>query len=154
MKRIDSHLERVLNTESPYVSKRPVEGRVVCVLDAWSERRGMQLEPHSSRAVTAGEIHELAMTDDPRARPESRVDRVAYIGFVEFVRGGVILVGDRVTLGQRELGEVVGFNTTHYPNHMNILLRNPQWQTGRGLGVALEEPAVFSFPQGPTPDPG
>jgi hypothetical protein len=154
MKNIDPHLERGLDTESPYVSKRPVEGQVVCVLDAWSERRGMKLEPHSSRAVTAGEIHELAVTDDPAARPEARVDRVAYVGFVEIVRGGVILVGDRVTLGQRELGKVVGFNCTHFPNHMNILVRSVQWQTGRGLGVALEEPAVFIFPQTPTPDPG
>jgi hypothetical protein len=154
MKRAEQDLKEVLNTDSPYVSKRPLEGRVVCVLDAWSERRGMQLEPHSSRAVTAGEIHELAMTDDPRARPQARVDRVAYVGFVEFVRGGVILVGDLVMLGQRELGEVVGFNTTHFPNHMNILLRNPQWQTGRGLGLGLEEPVVFSFPQVPTPGPG
>jgi hypothetical protein len=114
----------------------------------------MQLEPHPSRAVTAGEIHELAVTDDPAARPEARVDRVAYVGFVEVVRGGVILVGDQVSLGQREMGEVVGFDCTHFPNHMNILVRSPRWQTGRGLGVELEEPVVFIYPKNPTPGPG
>jgi len=145
MKSVDQSRKQVSSTERPYVSKRPVEGRVVCVLDAWSERRGMQLEPHAARAVSAGEIHELAMTDDPNAHPEARVDRVAYIGFIEIVRGGIILAGDRVTLGQRELGKVVGFNSSHFPNHMNILVRSPQGQTGRGLGLELEEPALFIF---------
>jgi len=104
----------------------------------------MQLEVHPSRAVPAGEIHELALTDDPAAEPGARVDRVAYVGFVEIVRGGVILVGDRVTLGQRELGQVVGFDYTHFPNHMNILIRGPRLQTGRDLKVMVEESVIFS----------
>ncbi len=144
MASVDPHRERVLDTDNPYVSKRPVEGRLVCVLDARSERRGMQLEPHPSRAVPAGEIHELALTDDPAAGIGTRVERVAYVGFVEIVRGGIILVGDEVSLGERELGRVVGFDCTHFPNHMNILVRGPQWQTGRQLGVAVEEPVVFA----------
>jgi hypothetical protein len=37
---------------------------------------------------------------------------------------------------------------------MNILLRNAQWQTGRGLGLGLEEPVIFHFPPVPTPGPG
>ena len=140
----DPHRERVLDTDDPYVAKRPVEARVVCVLDARSERRGMQLEIHPSRAVRAGEIHELALTGDPAAGPGALVDQVAYVGFLEVVRGGVILVGDEVTLGQHELGEVVGFDHTHFPNHMNILVRVSNLQTGRGLGVALEDPAIFA----------
>ncbi len=141
---LDPHQQRVLDTDDPYVSKRPVEGRVVCVLDARSERRGMQLEPHPSRAIPAGEIHELALTDDPAAGPGARVERVAYVGFVEIVQGGVILVGDRVTLGRHELGRVVGFDCTHFPNHMNILIRGAQWQTGRQLDLAVEELATFA----------
>lgn len=75
----------------------------------------------------------------------ARVDRVAYVGFVEVVQGGVILVGDRVTLGGRELGRVVSFDYTHFPNHMSILVRGPLWETGRGLGVTVEEPVVFTL---------
>jgi len=134
----------VLDTDDPYAAKRPVEARVVCVLDARSEHRGMKLEIHPSRAVRAGEIHELALTGDPVAGPGVLVDQVAYVGFVEVVRGGVILVGDEVTVGQRELGEVAGFDHTHFPNHMNILVRTSNLQTGRGLGVALEDLAVFA----------
>jgi len=153
MKSIDPHQEQVLNTDNPYVDKRAVEGRIVCVLDARSERRGMQVEPHPSRAVPAGEIHELAVTDDPEAGPGARVERVAYVGFVEIVRGGVILTGDQVTLGPRQLGRVVGFDCTHFPNHMNILVRGSHWQTGRELEVVVDEPVVFTFtpPDAPTP---
>lgn len=145
MTSIDPHRAPVLDTDYPYVSKRPVEARVVCVLDARSERRGMHLEHHPSRAVRSGEIHELALTDDPAAGPGAKVDRVAYVGFVEVVRGGVILVGDRVALGGRELGRVVGFDYTHFPNHMNILIRGPRWETGRELEIAVEEAVVFAF---------
>lgn len=145
MKSIDPHQEQVLNTDNPYVDKRSVHGRIVCVLDARSERRGMQLELHPSRAVPAGEIHELAVTDDPTAGPGARVDRVAYVGFIEIVRGGVILAGDQVTLGPRQLGRVVGFDCTHFPNHMNILVRGPLWKTGRELEAVVDEPAVFAF---------
>jgi hypothetical protein len=145
MKSIDPHQEQVLDTDSPYVGKRTVEGRVVCVLHARSERRGMQLELHPSRAVPAGEIHELALTDDPAARPGARVERVAYVGFVEIARGGVILVGDWVTLGAQDIGRVVGFDGTHFPNHMNILVRGPQWHTGQELGVVAEESVLFTF---------
>ena len=144
MTRVDPHRERVLDTEYPCSSKRPVEGRIVCVLDALSERRGMQLEIHPSRAVRVGEILELALTKDPQASPGVRVDQVAYIGFVEVIQGGVILVGDRATLGKCELGEVVGFDYTHFPNHMNVLVHGRTRQTGHGLGVALEELVVFA----------
>ncbi len=144
MTSVDPHRERVLDTENPYVSKRTVEGRIVCVLDARSERRGMQLEPHPSRAMPAGEIHELALTDDPAAGPGARVERVAYVGFVEMVRGGVILVDDEVTLAGRSLGRVAGFDCTHFPNHMNILVCSPQLQTGRDLGIAEEMPVFFA----------
>lgn len=143
MTSIDPHRERVLDTDNPYAGKRPVEAQVVCVLHARSEQRGMQLEHHPSRAVPAGEIHELAVTDDPAAGPGSRVERVAYVGFVEIVRGGVILAGDRVTLDDRELGRVAGFDCTHFPNHMNILVYSPEWQTGRESGANVESFVVF-----------
>lgn len=143
MTSVDPHRERVLDTDDPYVDKRPVEGGVVCVLDARSERRGMELDVHPSRAVPAGEIHELALTDDASAHPGTRVERVAYVAFVEIERGGVILVGDRVTLGGRLLGQVAGFDSTHFPNHLNILVHGPQWETGRQLGVAVEERVTF-----------
>jgi hypothetical protein len=150
MDSVDPHRERVLDSDFPYVAVRPVQGRLVCILDARSERRGMQLEIHPSRALRAGEIHELALTDDAGAAPGVRVDRVAYVGFVEIGQGGVVVAGERVTLGRRELGQVVGFDCTHFPNHMSILIRGAALQTGRGLGAVVDEPVVFALP----PEPG
>lgn len=145
MPSIDPHRTRVLDNDFPYVALLPVQGRLVCILDARSEQRGMQLEIHPSRAIQAGEIHELALTDEAAAAPGTRVERVAYVGFVEIVRGGIMVVGESVALGGRELGQVVGFDTTHFPNHMNILIRGSGWQTGRDLNAALEEPVVFAL---------
>src|SRR3712207_6302655 len=44
---------------NPYVSKTPVVGRVVAVLRGVTDRRGLFLTEYRSRAVPAGEIHEL-----------------------------------------------------------------------------------------------
>jgi hypothetical protein len=94
--------------------------------------------------VPAGEIHELAVTDTSSVAPGERVNRVAYIGFVEVAQGGVILVGDDAAIGDRQLGRVVGFDHTHFPNHMGILIHGSTWQTGRELGVAVEDKVVFA----------
>jgi uncharacterized protein YuzE len=99
----------------PYVDKRDVVGRVVCILDARSENRGMELSIHPSRAM----------------------DKVAYIGFFEVKEGGIILVNDRVRVEGQEVGQVVGFDFTHAPNHLNILIR---------VGLKLGGRVVFSMP--------
>lgn len=136
---------QLVDSDYPYFAARAVVGRVACVLHARSEKRGMHLEVHLSRAIPTGEIHELALTDDPAAAPGVKVDRVAYLGFVEIIQGGVVLAGERLTLAGRELGRVVGFDCTHFPNHMTILVRGPLWQTGKELGVSVEDRVLFSF---------
>jgi uncharacterized protein YuzE len=130
----------------PYVDKRDVVGRVVCILDARSENRGMELSIHPSRAMPKGEIHELVATDDPQAGPGKVVDKVAYIGFFEVEEGGIILVNDRVTVEGQEVGQVVGFDFTHAPNHLNILIRTATPITGLELGLKLGGRVVFSMP--------
>ena len=129
----------------PYIDKRDVVGQVVCILDVRSENRGMELSIHPSRAVPKGEIHELVATDDPQARPGKVVDRVAYIGFFEVEKGGIILVNDRVTVEGQEIGQVVGFDFTHVPNHLNILIRTATPMTGPELGLKLGGRVVFSM---------
>ena len=129
----------------PYVDKSDVAGRVVCILDARSENRGMELSIHPSRAVLKGEIHELVATDDLQAGTGQVVDRVAYIGFFEVEKGGIILVNDRVTVEGQEVGQVVGFDFTHAPNHLNILIRTATPMTGPELGLKLGGRVVFSM---------
>lgn len=129
----------------PYAAKSDVVGKIVCVLDARSEERGMQLMLHPSRAVCRGEIHELAVTDDTRASPQSTVDRVAYVAFFSVEEGGIVLVGDKVAVNGSELGELVGFDNTHFPNHLNLLVRNKDPKTGPELGLRPGDPIIFSF---------
>jgi hypothetical protein len=107
---------------NPYVSKSAVVGRVVAVLRGVTDRRGLYLTEYRSRAVPVGQVHELMVTDE-QAPLESTVDRVALIAFFEVTEGGVLLVGDLVTLGGHLVGELAGFDETHMPNHQNICLR-------------------------------
>jgi hypothetical protein len=127
----------------PYAGKTDVVGRVVCILDARSEKRGMKLLIHPSRALCHGEIHEIAITDDSEAAPDSAVDKVAYLAFFTVEQGGIVLVGDRVIAEDAELGEVVGFDDTHFPNHLNILLGASERKTGPELGLKLGELVTF-----------
>lgn len=142
----EPHAGGILN-KYPYADKSDVVGRVVCILDARSENRGMELSIHPSRAVPKGEIHELAVTDDPQANPGKVVDRVAYICFFEVEEGGIILVSDRVTVEGQEAGQVVGFDFTHAPNHLNVLIRTATPMTGSELRLKLGDRVVFSMPR-------
>lgn len=131
----------------PYADKSDVVGRVVCILDARSENRGMELSIHPSQAVLKGQIHELVATDDPYAEPGQVVDRVAYIGFFELEEGGIILFNDRVVVEGQEVGQVAGFDFTHAPNHLNILVRAATPMTGLEIGLKLGDQVVFSMPK-------
>jgi hypothetical protein len=128
----------------PYAAKTDVVGRLVCILDARSEERGMQLTIHPSRAACQGEIHELAITDDPQAGPNYTLNRVAYLAFFAVEQGGIVLAGDRVLVGEVELGSVVGFDLTHFPNHMNLLISATERKTGLELGLSLGDVVTFT----------
>jgi hypothetical protein len=127
----------------PYAAKSDVVGRLVCILDARSEERGMELTIHPSRAVCQGEIHELALTDDANAAPDYTLNRVAYLAFFCVEQGGIVLVGDSVLAGDVELGKIVGFDVTHFPNHMNVVAVAKQRKTGAELGLNLGDFVTF-----------
>jgi len=128
----------------PYAAKSDVVGRLVCLLDARSEERGMELTIHPSRALCQGEIHELAVTDDPQTGPSYVLDRVAYLAFFTVEQGGIVLVGDRVLVGELELGTVAGFDLTHFPNHMNVVMGASDRKTGPELGLNLGDLVTFA----------
>lgn len=117
-----------------YVAASPVQGRIVVVLRGITERRGLRLEAHRSRATPLHEIHELMVTDEP-ADTSTVVDRVGLIGFFEVQQGGVMLVGSSVYLGDSLLGTVAGFDETHMPNHINICLQVDDLTDGEQLGL-------------------
>lgn len=113
---------RKLVTKDYYAEKGALTARVVAVLRGSLENRNLELIPQPSRVVKQGEIHELIVTDE-KAAPGKTVQRIAYIAFVEFLNGGVLLYGDRVLAENSLLGTLAGYDMAHFPNHMNIVIQ-------------------------------
>ncbi|MFD0202886.1 MULTISPECIES: DUF6917 domain-containing protein [Saccharothrix] len=124
--------------------KRAVGSRVVKVLVHRRDDRGMSLEPFASRCVRRGEVHELVTTDHDDTAPGARIDRVAFLGFVEIANAGVIDRGDEVWCDGELVGTVLGFDACHHPNHYNVLITTPTPRTGPELGLRPEVEVVFS----------
>lgn len=143
----EPHAEGLLNDPFPYVDKRPVTGDLVCILRAASENRGMQLEAYPSRAVQRGEVHEIAVIDDAGISLGQTVSHISYLGFFEVTQGGVILAGDTLEIAGRSIGQVVGFDLTHAPNHMNIVVRVAKRVTGEELNLIIGQSVIFRFPR-------
>lgn len=129
--------------ENPYVSKTAIDGRLVVVLKGKLEKRELELIPMISRAVQKNEVHELIITDELAAGPGSKVNKIAYIGFVEIATGGVLVVGDTLTVQGRLVGQIVGFDETHLPNHLNIVIASENRADGVELDLQLEAAVNF-----------
>jgi|SRR5690554_341603 len=121
--------------ENPYAKKTDILGELVVQLRGQYPQRGLQLITPISRAVNAGEVHELIVTD-AEATPGSTVDPIAYIGFFAITKPGVLVVGDELRIDDQVIGTLAGFDETHMPNHLNIVVHG-QRRDGeeRGLGV-------------------
>lgn len=137
--------ETLAITENPYTAKRPVAGLLVAVLRFKSEQRALKLIAPYSRCVRQGEVHELAVTDEAMAAPGATVQRAAFLGFVEFEMGGVLLLGDKVRINGNPVGIVCGFDHTHAPNHLNIVLSGSALLTGADIGLQIGDQIVFEF---------
>ncbi|MFE5729639.1 DUF6917 domain-containing protein [Streptomyces sp. NPDC056528] len=110
-------------------------GRWVAVMEHRRLSRGMKLERWRTRALPAGTVHELMTTPAPPPAGGDRVDEVSYLGFAEFT-GGLLAVGDAVHEADGKLlGHVLGFDDTHLPNHMNVVLLSEDRRTGRQRGL-------------------
>lgn len=119
-----------MSRSSIYLAKRPVTSEIVAILDATFENRRLDLIRAQSRAVQSGEIHELMLVD----KAEEIADHVIVLGFIEVISGGIILISDKVSLDGAPIGEIAGFDQTHMPNHMNILVKGPLRRAEMRLG--------------------
>lgn len=126
---------------SAFADKVEMPALVVAVLRGQVLHRNMDLIPQPSRAVKRGDIHEIILTDQDSS-PGARVDRVAYLAFVEFQCGGILLHGDRIYRGQEPLGELLGFDLSHFPNHMNVVARG-DFKSGEERGLRPGDTIVF-----------
>ncbi len=123
--------------------KRAVTGNVVKLLTHQQLDRGMTLMPFESRCLLRGEIHELVTTDERDAVAGDRIDRVGFLGFVEIASGGVVERGDAMRLDERLLGEVLGFDDCHAPNHLNVIVATDRLTTGVSAPLTVEDEIRF-----------
>lgn len=124
-------------------AKRDISAVFVAVMEGYTTSRGLNLIQSGSRAIRATEIHELMLTDDAGAGPSCTVDRISHVGFIEVTLGGVLKFGDQARVGERTIGVVAGFDLTHFPNHMNILLQGAELRDGLSLGLEPGDQIVF-----------
>jgi hypothetical protein len=107
-----------------YGDKRIIKGEIVALLNITFQDRGLRLIEPKSRALRRHEIHELMITDEIGSGPGSIVDRVSAIAFFEITLSGLAVIGDRVSVGEKFLGKISGYDLTHMPNHINILVKS------------------------------
>ncbi len=120
-----------------YWAKVPILGNLVVVLQGYLPDRELILINPKSRALLKGEIHELILTDEIDAGPGQTVNNITYVGFVEIEQGGVAVVGDKIVINGQNIGTVAGFDITHMPNHLNIVLKSPQLLSGADSNLKL-----------------
>lgn len=125
-----------------YSQKKIIKGKLVVILDGIISKRGLNLITPPSRAIKKNEIHEVILTEEDAA-PGKIVNSIAYVCFFEVEEGGVIVVEDKVYIGKKLIGKVVGFDDTHMPNHQNIILYAPEKKTGVELKINLDEEILF-----------
>jgi hypothetical protein len=143
----DPYVNKLLDKEFPCTDKSLVAGRINCILQARAEQRGLELCPYPSRAVLQHEIHELILTAE-EAGPGKRVDRIAYLGYFEVLEGGVLWVGDRVEVDCQVVGRLAGYDLTHFPNHMNIIIQaQAPLRTGFESGYKPGAAITFTLPE-------
>jgi hypothetical protein len=131
-----------LITRDIYGERRIVKGEIVALLNFTFEKRRLKLIEPLSRALLNKEIHELMITDEAGASPGSIVNRVSPLAFFEVERGGLVVVGDAVYIGGLELGELAGFDLTHMPNHMNVVVKAKSLVAPP---IAVGDPIIFNI---------
>lgn len=133
---------------NPYAKKSNVGGPLVVVLDGKMEDRGLSLIIPISRCIKKDEVHELILTDEG-AQPGATVNRIAYLGFFTAEQSGVLVSGDVVMLGGKVIGKLVGFDETHMPNHLNIVIETADLRSGLEYGANPGDQILFQLkPQG------
>ena len=119
-----------------FSEKATIVASLVAVMDHRRHDRALAVSGFKTRCVRRGEIHEFLLCAPPNDE-QGFIDDVTYLGFAEIQTPGVIAVGDSVLLGDEQVGTIYGFDDTHMPNHMNIVLKGTSLKNGaeRGLRV-------------------
>jgi hypothetical protein len=125
------------------VTAAPVEITFVMVLGHDRADREMEKGSFLTRCVQAGEVHELVAVS-AKTLDKGKYRGASYLGFVTFNGPAVIYVGESLLIHGKQIGVLGGFDYTHFPNHMNILIETEQPANGRTLGITVGQSGEFS----------
>ena len=124
---------KVVRAPRIYRDRRQVRGEVVTVIDVTFSSAGIELVDSWSRAVPRWDVHEIMLWN-----PNEDGDDAAAIAFIEVTQGGNIVNGDEVKVDGEVIGNVVGFDYNHMPNHMNIIVKTESLNVQARLGSIIE----------------
>jgi len=131
--------------------RRPVSGEFVNVFEeAKTEEGGMRkLLNVVPRILHQGEIHEIFITDHKDVKPGSSIKKYSVLGQFEVSAGGMIRVGDNVSIGGREIGNVAGYEACKVlraplMDVVHIILSSDKKATGNELNLKLGDKIVFN----------
>lgn len=122
--------------------KAVAKSRFFAVMNHRRDDRKLVLAEHVTRCIKRFEVHEIFIARyRHRKNPINNID---YLGFVEFENSTVLKIGDSVKLKGEKIGNIIGFNEDHAPNHMNIVLECPgKTKTGTEFNLGLGDPLEF-----------
>jgi hypothetical protein len=144
--RINRSAGRIRKMKTSYlehVTASPVEITFVMVLGHDRADREMEKGSFLTRCVQAGEVHELVAVN-AGSLDNGKYHGASYLGFVAFNGPAVIYVGENLFVGGNRIGVLGGFDYTHFPNHMNILIETEQPTNGQKLGIRIGQSGEFA----------
>lgn len=122
-----------------YASKLPIHLTLVAVMPDTRKDRNLKLSEFVTRCFAKDEIHEFLVANEWDGARDAIFNDVSYIGFMRFDQGGEKVI----TEDGQVVGEVIGFDMTHAPNHMNIVLASSSNQTGAERGFVAAQKLVI-----------
>ncbi|PIN85098.1 MAG: hypothetical protein COV47_03925 [Candidatus Diapherotrites archaeon CG11_big_fil_rev_8_21_14_0_20_37_9] len=120
-----------------FISKKiNLKAVVSAVMGHKRNDRAMEMSEWKTRCIKAGDIHELLVSTEYTGNHNETLNSFVYLGFFDFKKGGVIEIGDQVTTTSGALiAEIIGFDDTHLPNHINIVAKSKDNKTGEEFGL-------------------
>lgn len=143
----DPYTDKSINhPPNPCYKKADVVGTINTVLHARNDRRALEIVSYPSRAFVKHEVHEVILTPEMDAGPNTVVNNVVYLCFFEMDTSGVLWVGDSVEVDGEIIGTLAGYDFTHLPNHMNIIVKTDTFlKTGKEAGIQPGSKIRFIF---------